>query len=94
MHALLFNFVFQGLAVLALCCLAKAILDFAHLKKNPLQKPLHLITSPILKITTLVTPALIPKTLHIFLAALWLLVARVGFYMVAGAYGLLPAVTT
>ncbi len=89
MHALLFNFTFNGLAVLALCCLAKAILDFAHLKN----KPLHLITSPILKITTLVTPALIPKTLHIFLAALWLLVARVGFYMVAGAYGLLPAVT-
>ncbi len=89
MHVLLFNFIFNGLALWALCCLAKAILDFVPLKN----KPLHLITSPILKVTTLVTPALIPKTLHIFLAALWLLVARVGFYMVASAYGVLPAVT-
>jgi hypothetical protein len=94
MHALLFTFIFQGLAILAFCCLVKAILDFTPLKRTALQKPLLRITSPILKVTHLITPTLIPQTLHIFLAAIWLLAARVAFYMGAAAFGLLPAIAS
>lgn len=94
MSPLLFTLVFQGLAFWALCCVAKAISDFLPLKNNPLQKPLHHITSPILKVTTLITPALIPKSLHIVFATFWLLAARVEFYLAASTYGLLPAVTS
>jgi hypothetical protein len=94
MSPLLFTVVFQGLAVWALCCLTTALLDFFPLKNNPLQKLLNHITFPIFKVTEIVTPTLIPKYFYMFLAAVWLLVARVGFYLVTAAYGWLPMVTS
>jgi hypothetical protein len=94
MYALFFNFIFQGLAVWALCCLAKAVLDFTPLQKSPLQNLLTRVTSPAQQITTLITPSLIPKSLHMILAALWLLGLRLWIYVTAGAYGLLPVVAS
>jgi hypothetical protein len=93
MHAVVFTFVFQGLALWALCCLAKVITDFMWPRPNSLRAASHHITSPALALTRLITPAIIPVSLHLVLAAFWLLVARVAFYMVAAAYGLLPTVT-
>jgi hypothetical protein len=93
MHAMLFTVVFQGLALWAFFCLAKAIMDLARLKANSLHTALHHITSPALALTGLITPAIIPASVHLFLAAFWLLVVRVAFYMGAAAYGLLPVVT-
>jgi hypothetical protein len=90
MSPLLFTFVFQGLAFWALCCFAKGIVDFLLLKKNPLHKLLYNITNPVLQATNFVTPAIIPKSLHIFLAAFWLLMARTTFFLLASAYGHLP----
>jgi hypothetical protein len=94
MYALLFNFIFQGLAVWALCCLAKAVLDFTPLQKSPLQSLLARMASPVLQITTLITPSLIPRSLYMILAALWLLGLRLWIYVIAGAYGLLPVVAS
>jgi hypothetical protein len=88
LHAFVFLSIFHGLALVACCCLAKAVLDFVTTKT-----PLHYITSPVLKVTSLITPAIIPNSLHLFLAIIWLLTARVALYLGAGAYGLLPAVT-
>jgi hypothetical protein len=93
MYALLFAIIFQGLAVWALCCVVEALLDLIPIKNNALQILFGRITSPILTLTRLITPALAPKSLHIYLAALWLLTARVVLYLGAGAYGLLPSVT-
>lgn len=93
MYALLFATVFQGLAVWALCCVVKALLDLIPIKSDVLQILLGRVTSPILTLMRVITPALIPKSLHIYLAALWLLTSRVALYLGAGAYGLLPSVT-
>jgi hypothetical protein len=94
MYELFFTFVFQGLTVWALSCFAKAVLDFTPLKKSPLQILLNRVTVPVLKMTTLITPALIPQSLHIVLAVIWLLTLRVAFYVGASIYGLLPVVTS
>lgn len=94
MYALLFTIVFQGLAVWALCCFAKAVLDFTPLQKSPLQTLLARVTTPVLQITNLITPSLIPNSLYMILAALWLLGLRLWIYVTAGAYGLLPVVAS
>ncbi len=90
MNALLFTIVFQGLAILALCCLLRAGLDMLTLPKSSLYQVLKSLTSPILKITSFVTPIIIPTYLHIFLSTIWLLLLRVAFYWAVAAFGLLP----
>ncbi len=87
-HALLFAIVFQGLAVLAGCVLLRTVL----LRKQPVATVLDYVTTPICTAVTAVTPALWPAWCHGILAIVWLLFLRVVFYMVMGAYGLLPAV--
>lgn len=94
MHWLVFTLIFQGLAAWALCCLAKALLDVSPGKLRALRNVLGHITFPILSVMRLITPEVIPKTLHIYLAAIWLLTARVAIFVAAGAYGLLPVATS
>jgi hypothetical protein len=93
MYALLFAMIFQGLAVWAFCCLVKALLDLIPVKSNALQILFGRIVSPMLKLIGLITPSLVPRSAHVYLAALWILTARVALYLGAGAYGLLPSVT-
>jgi hypothetical protein len=84
-HAVLFAIVFQGLALAAGCVLlAMLIPDNSVLRK---------FTHPVYTAVAAVTPALVPRWSHGVLAILWLLVLRVVFFMVMGAYGLLPPVT-
>ncbi len=85
MHALLFTVIFQGLAFLAAVCVVTAVV-----------KPIDFVRatlSPLLMLVGATTPAVIPKAVHPFIAAVWLLVLRVGFYMAAGTYGFLPVAT-
>jgi hypothetical protein len=84
-HAVLFAIVFQGLAVAAGCILLRVLL--------PRNSTLRAITDPIYTAVATVTPALLPPWSHGVLAMLWLLILRVVFYMLMGAYGLLPPVT-
>jgi hypothetical protein len=88
-HSLIFTLVFQGLAVLAFCCLLKMLMDYVAITNNYLR----LLTSPIVTLTRMITPIAIPRNWHFVLAAVWLLVARVALYMCASAYGWLPVVT-
>ncbi len=85
-NALFFTFIIQGLALVAWCCLAAALLSFFSATKNPLQP----IVTPVLQVMKILTPDIIPVRLHLFLAILWLMLLRVIFYMWAGAHGLLP----
>lgn len=89
-HAMLFAIVFQGLAAGAICILLRMFIP----KNNILASALHRVTDPIHTAVATVTPALLPLWLHGVLAILWLLVLRVAFYLVMGAYGLLPPVSS
>jgi hypothetical protein len=88
-HAVLFAIVFQGLAVAAGCILLRVLIP----KNNAVATALRAITDPIYTAVATVTPALLPPWSHGVLAMLWLLILRVVFYMLMGAYGLLPPVT-
>lgn len=50
------------------------------------------ITDPILRAVQLVTPAIVPPPLLNLFAIIWLLLARVGFYFLIRALGLLPTI--
>jgi hypothetical protein len=89
-HTFLFAAVFQGLALLAGGILLGMVLP----ERSFVTKPLRHITGPTLNTVAVITPAVLPVWLHGVLAILWLLVLRVGFYLVMGAYGLLPAITS
>lgn len=93
MHALLFTLVFQGLAVLAAFCVVAAIVSAISFVPQMISQSLAKILSPILRGVDAITPAVVPKALNPFIAAFWLLLVRVGLYLGAGAYGLLPTVT-
>jgi hypothetical protein len=88
-HAVLFAIVFEGLVVVAGCILLLMLMP----KNNALATALRYVTDPICAAVATVTPALLPRWSHGVLAILWLLILRVIFYMVMGAYGLLPPVT-
>lgn len=87
-HAVLFEIVFQGLAVAAGCILLRMLIP----KHNVAASTLHTVTDPIYTAVAIITPALLPPWSHGVLAILWLLILRVVFYMLMGAYGLLPQV--
>jgi hypothetical protein len=93
MYGLLFTLLFQGLAVFAALCLILAILKL--IPKVPTQLNLFLMNllSPIVSLIAIITPTIVPPRLHLLFAAFWLLVLRVGVYLAASAYGLLPVVT-
>jgi hypothetical protein len=93
MYGLLFTLLFQGLAVFAALCLILAILKL--IPKVPTQLNLFLmkLLSPIVSLVAIITPTIVPPRLHLLIAAFWLLVLRVGVYLAASAYGLLPVVT-
>jgi hypothetical protein len=93
MYAMLFTIVFQGLAFLALLYVVIAVVVRMAVLPTPVSQFLSKLLSPFLTSAAVITPAIIPRALLPFMAAIWLLVLRVGFYMGAGAYGLLPAVT-
>ncbi len=88
-HAVLFAIVFQGLAVAAGCVLLRMVIP----NDNVAASALRIVTDPICAAVATVTPALLPPWSHGVLAMLWLLILRVVFYMLMGAYGLLPPVT-
>ncbi len=94
MYAQVFMFIFQGLAVLAVMCLVAAILQFLPTAFAPLRRFLMIFISPVLVAVDTMTPNIVPRALHSVIAALWLLTLRVGFYLGAAAYGLLPSVVS
>jgi hypothetical protein len=94
MYALLFTLVFQGLAFLAALCVVGAVLSATPFVPPMLSQSLARLLSPIFRGVDTITPAVVPKALNPFIAAFWLLILRVGLYLGAGAYGLLPAVTS
>ena len=93
MSSFVFTVLFQGLAVWAAVCLVFAVVQLAPQLALPLHDILNAIAYPVLAVVKLITPSLVPEAMHAVLAAFWLLTARVAFYMVAAAYGWLPAVT-
>ena len=93
MSSFLFTMLFQGLAVWAAVCLAFAVMQFFPKRVPPLYTVLKAIAAPVLAVVRLITPSLVPQAMHAILASIWLLMARVAFYMVVAAYGWLPVVT-
>jgi type IV secretory pathway VirB2 component (pilin) len=89
-HTVMFAAIFQGLLLLA----GGIFLGMALPENNILAQTLRHITGPVMKTVAVITPTVLPVWLHGVLAIIWLLVLRVGFYLVMGAYGLLPAVTS
>jgi hypothetical protein len=86
-HAFLFAIVFQGLALLAFGLLLYILLP----KKSRAAAALQWF-NPVIKVVDAITPAVVPAKLHALLGIVWLLFLRVVFYLVMGAYGLLPSV--
>jgi hypothetical protein len=60
------------------------------IQKNSTQNLIQKIVEPVFLLANLVTPAIVPKSLHIFLVAVWLMTGRVAFFLLMSAYGLLP----
>ncbi len=48
------------------------------------------LTEPVVRIVRAITPAIVPPRMLLLLAALWLLVLRLGLFMVLAAGDLLP----
>jgi hypothetical protein len=94
MYALLFTLLFQGLAALAALCVVAAIVSKTPFLATSFSQALARVLWPIFRGVDTITPAVVPKALNPFIAAFWLLILRVGLYLGAGAYGLLPAVTS
>ncbi len=90
MYSLLFAIVFQGLAVLAAVCVVVGILKLIPIIPASIYQVLQKLVSPVCFVVAIITPTAVPQALHLGIAAFWLLVLRVGLYMGAGAYGLLP----
>jgi hypothetical protein len=90
LHTLAYGLVFHGLAVLAVSCLLHAVLC----RLPGFKSPLRWLVLPLLKATAFVTPSIVPRYVDTALAMLWLLAARVAFFLAMAAYGLLPPVTT
>ena len=93
MSTFLFVVPFQGLAVWAAVCLAFAVMQFVPKRVPPLYTVAKAIAAPVLAAVNLITPSLVPKAMHAILAFIWLLTARVAFYMGVAAYGWLPVLT-
>jgi hypothetical protein len=87
-HAVLFAIVFQGLAILAACM----VLRMALPKVGAVTIVLRYITNPVYSSVAAITPAVLPPWCHGALAIFWLLSLRLGFYLMLGAFGLLPPV--
>lgn len=90
MYALLFTIVFQGLAILAVLCLIAGAFKFLPNLLSPLRQLVTKLVSPVFAIVRAITPNIVPSHLHPILATFWLLTLRVGLYLSAGAYGILP----
>lgn len=89
-HAALFAFVFQGLALLAGCVVLHMMLPGNNLVESVLRR----VTGPVYKSVAALTPAILPRCSHGALAIFWLLSLRLAFYLGLGAFGLLPPVPT
>jgi hypothetical protein len=91
MNELVFTLVFQVLGLWGLCCLALAVLTVLPLPESAVRRLLLRISKPAVKATAFISPAIIPPSLHVFLASVWLLTLRVCFFLSASALNLLPA---
>lgn len=94
MYALMFNFIFQGLAVVAAVCVAATVVRLVPFVPQSLSSQIAKALSPVLRVVEAITPSIVPRAMHLAIAAFWLLLLRVGLYLGAGAYGLLPPVTS
>ncbi len=87
---LLFNCIFQGLALWA----AIVVLASVTPPYFGLGGPLQAIATPPRCSVAVLTPAIIPTWSHPALTVFWLLTLRVLFYLVMASYGLLPRIST
>jgi uncharacterized protein YggT (Ycf19 family) len=60
--------------------------------KNYIWQALVKVTEPAVKCARFLSPAGVPSIIVLVFTVLWLMLLRIGFFMIMGAYGLLPAV--
>lgn len=60
--------------------------------KNYIWQAFLKVTEPAVKLVRFITPLGVPNILILIFAVLWLMVLRVVFFLVMGAWGLLPTV--
>jgi len=85
------NFV---LAAVMYSVLGRLVLSFfvAPDWKNYIWRAFVRMTEPVMRLVRHLTPAGVPEPVVLVFAVLWLMLARVLFFMVMGQFGLLPTV--
>jgi hypothetical protein len=86
--SLLFNIVFQGLALWA----AVVVLSTVIPPNFGLRSLLQAMAAPPRRSVAAMTPTIIPTWSHPALTVFWLLALRVLFYLIIASYGLLPRI--
>jgi hypothetical protein len=83
------------LAALMYTCVGRLLLSlvFPSDARNYIWRAFVSLTDPVLRLVGWITPAIVPSPLLLVFAGLWLLVARMAFFVILFGLGLAPTVS-